>query len=255
MNTEQKLSKLASNLKPNESDWQQYKSAIRAVNAVFESNSSILKAETWVCGSVGKGTATKGSDLDIVILLSPRQNMENILTNFKEALKGSSTESPTILRRAVNVVIHGIKMDILPTKYGLQRDLGRPQKDYKELATFTQQSEIFKGSARILKHWRDFPENAPENGNIPSFGLEVILLHLMRQKTYDNYLGCLKSFFKYVTDSELLDTLNIYDNSGNLMTSYNFSFKKKDYLISRARHALKSLNSNPVNLKFLSINS
>lgn len=250
--SEEKLKNLAKKLKPNKNDKQQYGAAIKAASEVLRKDKNILVAEVWKCGSIGKKTGVRTkSDIDMVILLSPKQNMGNIFDLFKNALKGCSSEPVETSKRAVQVKIHGIEMDILPTKYGIQNHLGRAQNDGKLVSEIVQLGQLFSDTTRILKYWRDYPDNAPKKDNIPSFAIEIIVAHVMKNNDFKTHAEIIMEFFEYIRKSQLIDPLTLHDKDNNIILSYNFEFKKKENLINQASYSLKLLKKN--DLKFIGL--
>ncbi len=252
MSFEDRLVSLAKKLKPSISDIRNYNAALNSVSKCLDGNKNILKVEIWKCGSIGKGTGIKGqSDLDAVVLLSPKQDMEKILERFQTTLKGCSTTQSIIRKRSVNITVRGVHMDVLPTKYGLTDDLGRAQRSMKEVAEIAGYGDLFKGSARILKYWRDLPENSPNTGNIPSFAIELILVRCFKSNEPETFTDSLKLFFEYIKDSELKDNLQLFDSRNRSLVSYNFSFPKKEFLLSESKNAYKKIKTNPIDETFI----
>lgn len=254
MCAEDQIKSLATKLKPTIDDIKRYNNAIDIVSKVIDNNQKITKSEIWKCGSVGKGTAIHSkSDVDAVVVCSQKQDMRNILNLLETGLKGCSTTSPEILRRAVNITVKGISMDVVPTQYGVRGDLARALRSKKEVAEIVERGELFKGSARLLKYWRDLPDNAPNTGNIPSFAIEVILAKLFRLNAPQTYIGALTKFFTYIDESELVNPLGLHDGYGNTLLTYEFEFEKKQYFIDQARHSLKLVTGSRTDLSFLDL--
>ncbi len=85
-------------------------------------------AETWVGGSVGKGTNIRGqSDIDLVFLLSHKQTITNEEALFKlvrEILIGISETTPETPYKATKIKVSGIEVDVLLTKTGVEGKIG-----------------------------------------------------------------------------------------------------------------------------------
>ncbi len=240
--SEEKLRKLAEKLRPNNNDKQQYGAAINAASEVLRRDNNISVAEVWICGSIGKNTGVRTkSDIDMVVLLSPSQDMNNIFELFKKALQGSSSIPIKSSKRAIQVVIHGIEMDILPTKYGMTNELGRAQNDNKLVSDIVQLGQLFSGAVRLLKYWRDYPDNAPLKDNITSFEIEIIIADLMRKRNYSTHTEVLKAFFDYVISDKLVSSIDLRDHNNNKILEFNFDFKNKEYFINQSKYALKLL--------------
>lgn len=254
MQAEDQLKALAKKLKPTEQDIKQYNNAVNAVSRVLDHTKILSKAEIWKCGSVGKGTAIRPkSDIDVVVLFSQKQTMNNVLDILVDALKGTSTTPPEILRRAVNITVHDVKMDVVPTQYDVKGVFSRALRSPREVAEIIEQGDLFKSTVRILKYWRDHPDNAPKTGKIPSFAIEVLVAKNFRINFPTTNLGALKKFFDYVVEDQLETSLGLHDGHGNTILTYRFDFPKKQFFIEQARHVQKMLRQSPPDLTFLGL--
>ncbi len=250
--TEAKLKKLADKLRPNRNEQQQQSAAVDTVGKVLQNNKEIKVAEIWKCGSNGKNTGlSKTSDIDLVILLSPKQSMEGILKLLIKALKGSSTVTPSSSYRAIQVTIHGIEMDVLPTKYGIAEPLGRPQREKKLVSEIAGMGNKYSDTVRILKYWRDLDGKKPKKDNIPSFAFEIIVAFIFRKENPGTLNDALQSCFQYITESKLNNSLPLLDKNNTQILNYNFNFTKKKYIVDRAIFEKKKLIKN--DLSFLGL--
>lgn len=250
--TEVKLQKLANKLRPNDNEQKQQGAAVDAVGKVLQNDEEIKVAEIWKCGSNGKNTGlSQTSDIDLVVLLSPKQSMDDILNLLKKALKGSSTVTPSSSYRAIQVTVRGIEMDVLPTKYGIAEPLGRPQREKKLVSEIAGLGNRFSDTVRILKYWRDFDKTKPKEGNIPSFAFEIITAFIIRKEDPKTLKDALQSCPEYIVDTKLDNSLPLLDKNKNQILNYNFNFTKKKYLIDKAIFAKKQLVKNQ--LSFLGL--
>lgn len=255
MDLEDKLITLAQKLKPSPQESNKYSVIIDDVAKILDNNKEIKKQEIWRCGSVGKGTSIKfQSDFDIVVVMSPYQDMTNILELLRKSLQRLSTPPPEIKRKAVTITIKGISTDVVPTQYGISGPFHQAQYSKKEVSEVIGQGDIFKDVARILKYWRDLPINAPNTGNIPSFAIEVILAKVFRDTRPQKRLEALINFFKYINSWQLTTSLGLHDNHGNTIVTYEYNFDKKKFFLDQAQNAYRLITNSQPDLSFIGIN-
>ena len=132
MNKEDILQRFAKSLIPTADDQRKSRHVLDIVAGVLQQDDRISVAEIWRCGSLRKGTALRGhSDLDVVALCSPKQEMSRILELMAKILEDAFDTTSEVKLRAVSVEVEGIAVDVVPTKIGIQGDLGRAQREKK----------------------------------------------------------------------------------------------------------------------------
>ena len=103
-----------------------------------------------------------------------------------------------------------------------------------------------------MKHWRFVPENAPIRDTIPSFGIEIILTWIFRNKNPSTLSKTLLDFFDYVIKSRLQHSLGLH-RGGQTLTTFGFDDVKREFLIDWARDSRKLLIRDPPDLSFLGL--
>ncbi len=255
--TNERLNNLVKQL--TRTDEQTINSVINRVANVMRADDRLKIAETWVSGSVGKGTNIIGqSDIDLIFLLSPNQKIsseEDLFKTVREILANSKISStiPITPYKATKITVSTIEVDVLLTKIGVKGKIGEPQSSKKHDIKIIGEGTLFTNTARILKYWKVIRDNVPKKGYISSFEIEIILSFIFKKYKPKKYLDAILSFFNYIVESELNDQL-AFPSSGNALLHKSFEFKGKTFFISQARHAQKMLNRTPPNLDFLNKN-
>lgn len=250
----QKLDQLARKL--SRTDEQTITSVVDKVANVMRADTRLKVAETWVGGSVGKGTNIRGqSDIDLVFLLSHKQtitNEEALFELVREILKGISETTPETPYKATKIKVSGIEVDVLVTKAGVEGKIGEAQYSKKHVKEILDEGTLFTNTARIIKYWKILPDNTPEDGYISSFDIEVILGYVFKNKNPKNFSESLKAFFDYVAGSSLENQL-AFPSRGTALVHRSFKFRGKKFFVDQAKYAQKCLRNNPPDLSFLNI--
>lgn len=238
------------------SDRKRIKSVIKKVSNVMKNNIKLRVSETWVCGSAGKHTNIKGtSDIDLVFVLSPKQNIrdkDKLFAEVRRTLKPISSINPTTSYKATKIIVSELEVDVLITKIGAIGKIGEAQTSMRHVLEIINNKGMFANVVRILKYWKVFPNNVPKKGYISSFQIEIILLHIFKKKKPKKQIIAIKEFFHYIVDSKLNNQLAFPPRKKPLL-QMNFTFKKKEEFVNRSRHALGCLNKNPIDLSFLGL--
>jgi len=250
----QRLNQLVINL--SRTDEQNINSVVDKVANVMRADTRLKIAETWVGGSVGKGTNIRGqSDIDLVFLLSHRQSIANEEALF-ELVRGILTDiseiTPETPYKATKIKVSGIEVDVLVTKLGLEGRIGEAQYSKRHVKEILDEGTLFTNTARILKYWKILPDNIPEDEYISSFDIEVILGYVFKNKEPENFYEAVKTFFDYVAGSRLQNQLS-FPPGGTPLVHRSFNFGGKTFFIDQARKAQKYLRNNPPDLSFLDI--
>lgn len=254
VSTNQKLDQLVRKL--SRTDEQTINSVVDRVANVMRADTRLKVAETWVGGSVGKGTNIRGqSDIDLVFLLSQRQTIDNEETLFeliREILTDISETTPETPYKATKIKVSGIEVDVLVTKAGVEGRIGEAQYSKRHVEEILDEGTLFTNTARILKYWKILPDNIPEDGYISSFDIEVILGYIFKNKKPKKFSESLKAFFDYVAGSRLENQL-AFPPRGKALVHRLFEFREKEFFVNQAGYAQKCLRKDPPDLSFLDI--
>nr|KAG5693114.1 hypothetical protein BaRGS_014064 [Batillaria attramentaria] len=201
---------------------------VRAFQKRFKTHKPFTVAQVLKGGSLGKGTAIKGSaDIDLVVFFNGlptvddlKRELPNLLQIIQDEVKDHSewkgrVKQVKVTPYSVTFTLDGQKVDILPASEAIRRDLKSPTKIYSTIESSRDgarkaarhystslaplQVEFvkkvpgsLKGVIGLLKYWKQ--EN---NVNIRSYSLELLAIHVSQEystlkSTNDLFRECMR---------------------------------------------------------------